>query len=370
MAFRALRPLIVVPLLGACAHTLHSEARPKLGATRYAPTQPDSLLVLDFSRPMPRSDDSVAAALGTPFEDLGDVEAYGPGSGERGRSVALASLRRRAAELGADVLVLRGIAYGPPPYTTADGNAVRRLPPMPDAAARCDTLPSSLERAIACREAARVSPREARFRRALAWSAEAIARTPAKSTGAERDDLLRDAQIAVATATELDSTYAWPAAHIAEAMKVMGDSAKAYREIGDLVGNRNIFYQLLSRTRYGGAVAAYREAVRLSPADPEPYYELGEELLSLERHEEALATYAAMARRWPKSAPVWSRVGVAFNRLGRHADAMRAWQRTLDIDRRYFSGMMTIEVSHEWELYRVSEKAAGKQPAMTLDALP
>jgi tetratricopeptide (TPR) repeat protein len=110
--------------------------------------------------------------------------------------------------------------------------------------------------------------------------------------------------------------------------------------------------------------------MRLAPGDPDVYYEVGAELSALGRHEDAVEHYASLIRRWPGDARAWSKLGLAYHRLGRHVEATRAWERTLALKPRYFSGMLTSDEDAERVRYEISRKTAGAQPPAVVDSLP
>src|SRR5512133_3794000 len=160
-AGRAVRVAAVfLPLFATAACTssmLAARVDRELGVSRYARVPADSVRVVWIVRgPAWRAslDDTLAA----PYEELASIETLGVG--HDAAADALAALRRRVGEAGGNVALVHDVRKDPvPPYTRATGVALRTLPPMPDAVARCASLAAAPDsagfRVAVCREAAR-----------------------------------------------------------------------------------------------------------------------------------------------------------------------------------------------------------------------
>jgi tetratricopeptide (TPR) repeat protein len=84
---------------------------------------------------------------------------------------------------------------------------------------------------------------------------------------------------------------------------------------------------LASLRRWADALDAFREAVRLNPADADALYNMGLMLNLLRRHEEALAAYSSAVRLKPDYANAWGNLGMTAYLLGRHSESVEAFER-------------------------------------------
>jgi hypothetical protein len=355
-------------LLSACGRVpLASDVYPKLGVDRFAPVPADSVRVLELDNSpdwQPRLTDSI----GAPYEVLASVQTLGAG-GDAAADRARAAFRRRVGELGGNVAAILWVRKDAvPPYTRAYGDAIRVLPSMPDAPLRCRRLAatdSAGARVVACREAARLARTHPAPLRDLAIAHVALALRGAerRENGLGIQGAWSGAALAARQAARLDSAFGRPGPYLAGAVALTGDSVRAYQAIATvLVGGMGVV------SPSEGAVAAYREVIRLAPDSVAPYANAVTILLAQRRPEEALRVAAALARRRPDRVEGWARAAVAANVMGDHARSMRYWACVLAIDPSYFR-LSFVDPYGRTE-YRGSEQRVGKQPPATVSDLP
>ena len=354
-------------LLAACSHVpLASELYPELGVGRYAPVPADSVRVVELGR----SEDwqlRVADSIGAPYEVLASVQTLGAGG--NAAADARAAFRRRVGGIGGNLAAILVVEKErATPYTHAWGDAIRVLPPMPDAASRCgrhDAPDSAGVRVVACREAARLASTDPVPLRDLAVAYLTLAQrgTEQRAKGLAIQGAWSDAARAARHAGQRDPIFETPAPYVPGAVALFhGDSLRAYQAIAILlVGGWGVF------SPAEGAVAANREVIRLAPDSVDGYTNAVHILLLQHRPDEALRVAAALARRRPERVEGWARAAVAANVLGDHVRSMRYWARVLEIDPKYFRpGFVDPYGRTE---HRGSEQRVGKQPAATLDDL-
>lgn len=90
--------------------------------------------------------------------------------------------------------------------------------------------------------------------------------------------------------------------------------------------------QLQQQRRLAEAEAAYRQALRLHPGDPELHYDLGGLLLAMQRPDQAEASYRAALLLAPGHPQVLLQLGNALAAQGRHADAAAQFRASLQGD--------------------------------------
>jgi len=363
-------PFLLLLALPACTSSmLAARVEPELGAGRHAPLPADSVRVLRLPF-QPDWQLSLGDSLAGPYEELASIETLGVG--RTAADDALAALRRRVGEAGGNVAAVLYVRPDPvPPYTRASGQALRTLPPMPDAAARCARLDafdgasfdrdSSAARVVACREAARQSPADPASMRDLALAAFALSVRGAerRAAGHATAGAYYDAQWAMRHAGRRDSAYAGPAPYVAGVVRLAaGDSLRAFRELGWLLDGAGWVE---------GSLSAFREVIRLAPDSADGYDDAVTMLLRLKRPEEALRVAGTFARRHPERVEGWARAGVAANVMGDHVRAMRFFGRVLQIDPKYF-GTHWVAPYGASE-YRGSKQRVGKQPPAVVEEL-
>ena len=110
-------------------------------------------------------------------------------------------------------------------------------------------------------------------------------------------------------------------------------AADAYRRAISLGEDAKLSYNLgYSLVRAGdaeGALAAYREAVRLDPAFKEAWYGMARALMDAARHDEAQAALEKNLELDPESYQAWFALGLTRYRAGRHEAAIDAYNRAL-----------------------------------------
>jgi tetratricopeptide (TPR) repeat protein len=90
---------------------------------------------------------------------------------------------------------------------------------------------------------------------------------------------------------------------------------------------------LVDLERWGELAEHYREDVRLSPEDAEPWRRLGAILLfALNQRVEALAAFEEAARLDPTDAPTQCLLAIALHSLGRFVEATKAFDDALRLD--------------------------------------
>ena len=362
-------PFLLIVALPACTSSmLAARVEPELGVARYAPLPADSVRVVRLSF-QPDWQLSLGDSLAGPYEELASIETLGVG--RTAADDALAALRRRVGETGGNVAAVLYVRADPvPPYTRAAGQALRTLPPMPDAAARCARLDAVgsdsvaarvAARVAACREAARLAPSDPAPLRDLALAFFTLSERGAeqrKPAGGVASAYY-GARWAIRHAGRLDSAFAAPAPYVPGVVRlVRGDSLRAFRQLGWLLEGAGWAE---------GSLAAFREVMRIAPDSADGYDDAVTMLLRLKRPEEALRVAGAFARRHPERVEGWARAGVAANVMGDHVRAMRFFGRVLQVDPKYF-GAHWVE-PYGMSEYRGSKKRAGEQPPATLEEL-
>lgn len=118
-----------------------------------------------------------------------------------------------------------------------------------------------------------------------------------------------------------------------ETQRAESESALAVRESADSAGAWAVRGYLLSQGGdKAGAVAAYREAIRLDPRDPVTRNNLGAVLLDLGQPAEAISALEEALRLKPIYADARNNLGAAFEKAGRLPDAQRAYRTATMID--------------------------------------
>lgn len=360
--------LALTPLVGCAGGAFRSEVRPE--PERRAHTSVAEDAVRAFRLPAgPLEPDWITDSIGGPYETLARVSALS--AGNDAPSDALASMRRRVAGIGGNVMLVLDVRrHNAGPYTEASGYAYRALPPMPDAAARCARLlepDSALSRIVACREAARQQPASELHRRGLLVAQLTHADLLARRGDGTAQAAASDARRAVARAWARDGAVGLSAAWVRDLVAWHhGDTARAME---------TIMYALLYHGDRGGALVAAREHVRLAPDSVRGYAVAFDALLGEgvgpgphHRPGDAMAVAAAFARRQPERVEGWAWAALASHELGEHERAMRFWERVLEIQPRYFADrIMPPRGSLAYDHWR---KRVPRQRPATSDDLP
>lgn len=84
--------------------------------------------------------------------------------------------------------------------------------------------------------------------------------------------------------------------------------------------------------RFPESIAAYREAVRLEPANDQWRYGLALALKDGGRAEETLKIDSQLLKKYPKDVDLWRQMGFANAILARHTDSIKALERSLELE--------------------------------------
>ena len=87
----------------------------------------------------------------------------------------------------------------------------------------------------------------------------------------------------------------------------------------------------MNQQRYGEAIQAYDEAIRLDSNSTDAWYNKGNALKSLGRYDEAIQAYDRAIRLDPSSADAWRKKAAAFSASGRYDEAMQAFNEAVNI---------------------------------------
>lgn len=350
----------LLPLAACTPGMFHAEIDRPAGAPELAPGDPSLVREVAAPHPGPDVDERLTAAIAAPYQVLAVVDAIGAG----GRAVKLGRerLRNETARLGGNAMVVLDVRKeSAGPYTHVYGYALRVLPPMADAGARCAALqrPDSAAAAVvACREAARQRAGDATPAMTLALAQVALAvgtREPAQVQRA-----LFDASAAMRAAARRDAALADAMPWVdAVTPLVRGD-----RELAAMIVSRRLEDAGLA----AGALAAAREAMRVAPDSVNPFTRAFDLLRNERRWSEAAALASAFTRGHPGLVEGWVRLGIAANRQGEHERAMRYFARALAIDGDVLDAGMLVPPGYAE--YRESLRLAGRQKPATVEELP
>jgi tetratricopeptide (TPR) repeat protein len=91
--------------------------------------------------------------------------------------------------------------------------------------------------------------------------------------------------------------------------------------------NRGVAYY--ESGRYGGAIEAYKQAIRIKPDFSEAHNNLGASYLELGRYDEAIEPLERAIRLKPDNASACYALGASYGELGRHNEAVKALKKAL-----------------------------------------
>lgn len=120
---------------------------------------------------------------------------------------------------------------------------------------------------------------------------------------------------------------------------------------------------LARMNRTAEALAHFRDARAIDPADPSATWHIAYALRTLGQKEEAFNEFRALVKRDPENSSAWSWMAISAAEMGRHAEAVSYWQRTLELNVRYFDLMQETEKA----MFEESLRIAGPQPAARLE---
>ena len=83
------------------------------------------------------------------------------------------------------------------------------------------------------------------------------------------------------------------------------------------------------------AIAAFDEAIRLNPKEPDVWYNKGIVLHKREKFEEAIKVYDESIKLNPSAAQVWNNKGVALHNLGKYEEAIKAYEEAIKLNPGY-----------------------------------
>lgn len=129
--------------------------------------------------------------------------------------------------------------------------------------------------------------------------------------------------------------------------------------------------ELYDAGRYRKAVRSFRAAVRDNPEDPRPYLEIGACYSRLGDAGRELAAYDEALAVSPEFVPAHNSRGVALLRLDRAKEAVAAFERALKLEVKYTPGHINIAIAYsklgEYELALMSLVNAEQFGAPTFD---
>jgi tetratricopeptide (TPR) repeat protein len=124
-----------------------------------------------------------------------------------------------------------------------------------------------------------------------------------------------------------------PPLHVEGPQRVVAGSAY----LGTVVPESADLYALLATTAAAkgdgqGAIANYRQAIRLDPGFPDAHYHLATLLLETGQYDEALQEFRAALRLMPESVEVRNNLGVALAAQGKLDEAIELFQQALTLE--------------------------------------
>ena len=96
-----------------------------------------------------------------------------------------------------------------------------------------------------------------------------------------------------------------------------------------------------------GAVAEYRQGLRLVPEDPEAFYELGNSFIRTGDYGSGIEAYKAAIRRNPKFVKAYNNLGNALSGVGQHQQAIVVLKRAVVLDPDYVRAYNNLAVAYD-----------------------
>lgn len=128
--------------------------------------------------------------------------------------------------------------------------------------------------------------------------------------------------------------------------------------------------------RYDEAIATFRRAVEIKPADPDGWNDLGNVLVLTGRAAEAVPYFEKAIALKPGLAPAHNNLGNAWRELGRGEEALRCYRRAVELDATYAGALNNLggqlaELGRGPEARLILERALQAKPgdAAVLDNL-
>jgi hypothetical protein len=356
--------LTALPLAACTSGAYHARVDLEPGVVRAGPLPLDSIREIAPPAPGPRWQERLTDRIGGPYEVLASIDATS--ATVRALELGRRRMREETARLGGNAMVVLGAtrdARGP--YTSTRGQALRLLPPMPDAAARClapfaapISPANTAAHVVACREFGRQQPTraDAPARQAAAHLALALS----AAQGPAADGALSAASLAMTRAAALDARYRAAAPWLAVMQPILGaDTLRAAL----LLARRLEMAGLAS-----AAIDAAREGVRIAAANEAAVSLAADLLRRAGRLRESRAVAAEFARLEPDRVEGWLLAGMAASRAGDHVLAMKAFARVEAIDARYFT-RLRMDSAKGADEEHASRRAAGRQRAATIEEI-
>ncbi len=125
-------------------------------------------------------------------------------------------------------------------------------------------------------------------------------------------------------ALHLAGVLAFQGGRALEALELIDKALARSANFADAHSNRGNVLRALRRT--DDAVAAYRQAIALAPANPLPWGNLGNALRDLGRIPEALLAYKEAIARQPGFAEAYLNQGIVLRQIGRRDDALASFE--------------------------------------------
>ncbi|ROH93903.1 ATP-binding protein [Microcystis aeruginosa FACHB-524] len=129
----------------------------------------------------------------------------------------------------------------------------------------------------------------------------------------------------------------------------------------------NIGNELGDLGRYEEAIAAYDEAIKIDPNDPDLWHNKGNQLANLGRYEEALSAYEEAIRLKPDYEAAWLNKGNQLANLGRYEEALSAYDEAIRLKPDYEAAWF-CKGSQLGNLGRYEEAIAAYDEAIKLKA--
>jgi cytochrome c-type biogenesis protein CcmH/NrfG len=122
---------------------------------------------------------------------------------------------------------------------------------------------------------------------------------------------------------------------------------------------------LARMNRTADALTHFRDARSIDSSDPSVTWHIAYALRTLGQREEAFKEFRALVERDRDNSSAWSWMAISAAEMGRHAEAVAYWQRTLELNVRYFDLMQETEKA----MFEESLRIAGPQPAARLETI-
>ncbi len=135
-----------------------------------------------------------------------------------------------------------------------------------------------------------------------------------------------------------------------EALRINPNYAKAYNNLGNA---------LAAQGEYGLAVEQLKHALQLNPAYAEAYNNIGVTLAGQKKFEESIAYFAEALRLKPDHAGAYNNMGSALVRLGRYRDALAHFYTALRLNPRDEETRKNIKICRQL----IQSRAAASRPA-------